>query len=368
MMVQWARPSASRFLVPTRKRATSSIGFCVADRPTRVSGGAGEGLEALEAQRQVHAALAAGHGVDLVDDHGARRGQHGAPGGGAEQDVQRLRGGDDDVRRLAAHARALVLRGVAGAHEGADLDLRQAQGGELLADAGERGLEVAVDVVGERLQRGDVDHAGLIGQAVGGKPALDQRIDHGEEGGERLARTGRGGDEHVALRGDRRPRRRLRGRRGREGAAEPVLDRRMKVTGHGAIEAQRPPKEERGRKLPAACTVVRAALPCMKDCPGALRAPKMRHQRCTGGEFKVPTRKTFCRFCHANCAIEVDIRRRTCGRGAGRCLRSALRRLHLHEGPRAARADLSSRSACSVPLKRDAQRGLRAARQRAGAR
>ena len=36
-MVQSAVPSALRFFVPTRKRATSSMGFCVAERPTRVS-------------------------------------------------------------------------------------------------------------------------------------------------------------------------------------------------------------------------------------------------------------------------------------------------------------------------------------------
>src|SRR5438067_5148767 len=47
-------------------------------------------------------------------------------------------------------SRPLVLRGIAGAHEGADFDLRQAERGELRADARERRLEVALDVVGER--------------------------------------------------------------------------------------------------------------------------------------------------------------------------------------------------------------------------
>ncbi len=114
--------------MPTRKRATSSIGFCVADRPMRVSLAAGEGLEPLQRQRQVRAALAAGQRVDLVHDHRARGGEHVAAGLGAQQDVQRLRRRHHDVRRLAAHARALGLRRVAGAHEGADLDLRQAEG------------------------------------------------------------------------------------------------------------------------------------------------------------------------------------------------------------------------------------------------
>ena len=61
---------------PTRKRAISSIGFCVADRPMRVGGSPHERLEPLEREREVRAALVAGDGVDLVDDHGAHRAQH----------------------------------------------------------------------------------------------------------------------------------------------------------------------------------------------------------------------------------------------------------------------------------------------------
>ena len=46
-------------------------------------------------------------GVDFVDDDGARRRQHLAPGFRAEQHVKRFRRGHDDVRRAAAHPRAL---------------------------------------------------------------------------------------------------------------------------------------------------------------------------------------------------------------------------------------------------------------------
>ena len=73
---------------------------------------------------------------------------------------------------------------------------------------GERRLEVAVDVVRQRLQRRDVDDAGLIRR---GRRWPDRSrtssIDDGKKRGERLARAGRGGDEHVTLRADRRPRR-----------------------------------------------------------------------------------------------------------------------------------------------------------------
>ena len=64
-------------------------------------------------------------------------------------------------------ARALGLRRVAGAHRGADLDIGQALPREFGADAFQRRLQVDVDVVGQRLQRRDVDDLGRVGQAVG---------------------------------------------------------------------------------------------------------------------------------------------------------------------------------------------------------
>ena len=63
------RPSSSW---PPRKRAISASGRWVADRPMRWRLPARrdhQAVEALQAQGQVRAALGAGHGVDLVDDH-----------------------------------------------------------------------------------------------------------------------------------------------------------------------------------------------------------------------------------------------------------------------------------------------------------
>ena len=62
--------------VPDSQRATSSMGFCVADRPSRSSGLRRDVLQALERQRQVRAAPRADHRVDLVDDDGADGAQH----------------------------------------------------------------------------------------------------------------------------------------------------------------------------------------------------------------------------------------------------------------------------------------------------
>ena len=61
---------------PTRKRATSSMGFCVADRPMRCSFRPTSASQPLEREREMRAALVAGDGVDLVDDHRAARREH----------------------------------------------------------------------------------------------------------------------------------------------------------------------------------------------------------------------------------------------------------------------------------------------------
>ena len=70
---QAGRADASRRPAPTKKRATSSRGRCVADKPTRVNWPAGERIEPLQRQRQVRASLVADQRVDLVDDDRARR-------------------------------------------------------------------------------------------------------------------------------------------------------------------------------------------------------------------------------------------------------------------------------------------------------
>ena len=109
----WAAPADAR-RAPPRNRATSSSGRCVADSPMRCSGPSASGLEALERQRQVRAALGRHQRVDLVDDHGDRGAQRLARVRG-EQQVQRLGRRDEDVGRLRGEARALGRRRVAGA-------------------------------------------------------------------------------------------------------------------------------------------------------------------------------------------------------------------------------------------------------------
>jgi hypothetical protein len=166
------------------KRPTSSSGFCVADSPIR-----------------------RGDRVDLVDDHRLDVREDLARAAG-EHEVQRLRRRDEDVGRLAAHRGAVALRRVAGAH--AD--------GQVGADAAQRRAQVAVDVVGERLQRRYVDQARV---AVGVRLARET-VKRPQKRRQRLARSSRRGDQCVLARRDRRPGLLLNRRRPVERRREPV--------------------------------------------------------------------------------------------------------------------------------------------------
>src|SRR5438128_2024900 len=155
----------------------------------------------------------------LVEDQRLDAAQRLARAGG-EQQEERLGGRDQDVRRLAQHRRALALRRVAGADGDAEVAL----------EPRERAAQVALDVVVERLQRGDVEETNAL---AGG---LAEPVDPVEEGRERLARAGRRLDQRVLAGGDRRPAQLLRGRRRRERALEPLPGARAEDVerGHAA--------------------------------------------------------------------------------------------------------------------------------------
>ena len=108
---------------------------------------------------------------------------------GGEDQVQRLGGRDEDVRRVAGHRGALALGRVAGADPDPDL---------LGADPPQGRPQVALDVVGEGLQRADVDARACPrrGCCLG-----DQPVERPQERGQRLARAGGGGHAARARRG-----------------------------------------------------------------------------------------------------------------------------------------------------------------------
>jgi hypothetical protein len=128
---------------------------------------AGQLLQSFQAQRQVHAALRAGQGVDLVDDHRLHRAEHLPRVGAGEQDVERFGRGDQDVRRLAQHGLAVARGRVAGTHRHADIGQFLAQLTRRLAHPRQRHAQVAFDVVVEGLERGNIDEGGARGEGRG---------------------------------------------------------------------------------------------------------------------------------------------------------------------------------------------------------
>ena len=179
---------------PPRKRAISSSGRWVAERPMRCGGRVGDRFEPFERQHQVRAALRRRERVDLVDDHvldqrsvsracdvSIRYSDSGV--------VMRMSGG---VARRAAGVPCPACRRCASRPWACANVVAEALGRE--RDAGERRAQVLLDVERERAQRRDVEHAAAPVLRRLGRGA--EPVDRPEERGERLARAGR--REHQA--------------------------------------------------------------------------------------------------------------------------------------------------------------------------
>ena len=158
----------------------------------------------------------------------------------AEQDVQRLRRRDQDVRRRAAHAR----RARPAACRRCAPQVRISTSGrpcarQLVADAGERRFEVALDVVRQRLQRRDVDDLRLVRQAARRGPARTSASIAARKAASVLPEPV-GAAISVCRPGlDRRPGLRLRrGRRG-EAALEPGGDGGVKQSRWAHVQVRR---------------------------------------------------------------------------------------------------------------------------------
>ena len=95
--------------------------------------------------------------------------------------------------------------------------------GELSTHAGKRRRKILLNVVTERLKRGNVQDFGLIGK-LSGAGLAHQRVDRGEKGRQSFARSRGRGNENVAAGLDLRPAQTLwLGGRG-EAGVEPALD------------------------------------------------------------------------------------------------------------------------------------------------
>ena len=161
-------------------------------------------VQALERKGKVGAALVAGHGVDLVHDHRAHGGEAPAARFGCQEDIEGLGRRDQHMGRTLRALAPLGRRGVSGAHGGADVERADAHLGGYGAELAQRLLEVAADVIGQRPEGRDIDDLGAVFEgAVGG--LADEGVQAMKEGGKRLARAGRRGEEHVLTAGDDGP-------------------------------------------------------------------------------------------------------------------------------------------------------------------
>ena len=128
-----------------------------------------ERRQALEGEREVGAALGRRQGVDLVDDHRLDAAQRLALPG-AEDQVERLGGRDQDLGGVARLGAALPRRRVAGAQRHPRRARSEPEALRGAPDPDEGRAQVALDVGDERLQRRDVEDADarrLLGPASG---------------------------------------------------------------------------------------------------------------------------------------------------------------------------------------------------------
>ena len=156
-----------------------------------------EGGQALQQQGQKDAAFVGAEGVDFIDDAMGDVTERVA-GSGGEQQVQRFRRGDQDVRRPAQEALSFRGGGVAGPYCRSENGQRLAELAGHLSHAFQGHLEIAMDVVVEGLERRDIKNLDAAGRRI----LAPEAIETGQESRQGLA--GSGGGENAGCAGRRR--------------------------------------------------------------------------------------------------------------------------------------------------------------------
>ena len=177
-------------------------------------------VEPLEREREVRTPLGRGDRVHLVDNDRLDA-REGLPCGGGEHEVQGLRGGDEDIRRMALQQPAIRGGRVSRPHPDGDLGWLHPEPSCRLGDPDERGTQVALDIDGERLERRDVEHPGAPVGVFRGRHR-GEPVDRPEKRSQRLAGSGGRDDEGVRAAGDRLPCSELCGSGCCERASEPL--------------------------------------------------------------------------------------------------------------------------------------------------
>ncbi len=142
------------------------------------------------------ATLVVGHGVNFIDNDGARRAQHAPRAFSRQQNEERFGCRDQNVGRTLAHLLAFPHGRVAGAHGGADGREENSLFGGQRGDFGERRIQILADIVAERFERRDVDDGGFIGKRTVAR-GPDEAVQADQERRERFAGSGGGGDQDV---------------------------------------------------------------------------------------------------------------------------------------------------------------------------
>ncbi len=127
-------------------------------QPDALGGNGEQGVEALQTQRQLRPAFGTGHGVHLINDDGVDPAQRLPPLGG-EQQKQRFRRGDEDIRRRAQKFCPLSGGRIPGTHTHGDRGGRQSLALPFRADAFKGNAQIALHVGGQRFDRRDVKNA-----------------------------------------------------------------------------------------------------------------------------------------------------------------------------------------------------------------
>ncbi len=153
-------------------RVERPLGGGQADALRRLRALGTERLQPFQAQGEVGTPFRAGHRMDLIDDDVLDAAEDLARLAG-QHEVQALGGRDQDVRGVARDLAPVLRRGVARPAGDGDLWRRLAEALGREADAGQRGPQVALHVVGQGLERRDVEDPHVAGLALLGRAGSD---------------------------------------------------------------------------------------------------------------------------------------------------------------------------------------------------
>ena len=214
-----------------------------------------EFIQSRETEGEMRSAFIPGHGMDFIHDHRAHTPQNTPAALGGDEQVERLRGGDQDLGRLLEHRGPSRGRGIAAPQTNPQFGDWVAASARSLSDLLQGLPQVVLDIRRQRLEGRDVHHLDpssgdqrrtrLLGQRQGAakerKPRLTpatlglgsrlvEAIDADQKSRQRLSRTGWRRDQRIVAGSDDRPAMGLRqGRTFGKAALEPFPHRGVKA-------------------------------------------------------------------------------------------------------------------------------------------